>query len=219
MPPIPCASLCRKASPRSCCSSPEVGSTNRQDNAAPSLHPHYRGFIATTGGSAPRSSIGILPHGVSHLSFPYASGSRFSRSVPKPVLRSCRLYTGCHRVRMQVSPRLILKRMAYLSFDSALGITMRLRTVCFRSSSQYIPAIPQGMTFPGRSPPRLLNAAAPGGLKPTPTSRLREAYSHLQYSTTGLPPVFVTHATRCSSWAGASQDPAPRPGSWSTAAP
>lgn len=58
---------------------------------------------------------------------------------------------------------------------------------------------------PSRSPPRLLNAAAPGDLKPAPASRLREAYSHLQYSTTGLPPVFVTHATGCPFWFGASR--------------
>ena len=55
------------------------------------------------------------------MSFPLASGARFSRSVPEPVLRSCRLYTGCHRARRQVSSRFILKPMVYLSFDSALG--------------------------------------------------------------------------------------------------
>jgi hypothetical protein len=31
-----------------------------------------------------------------------------------------------------------------------------------------------------------LNAAAPGGLKPTPASRLREAISHLRYSITSF---------------------------------
>ncbi|MDT4852325.1 hypothetical protein FQZ97_865520 [compost metagenome] len=30
-------------------------------------------------------AFGILPHGVGHLSFSFASGTRFSRSVPKPV--------------------------------------------------------------------------------------------------------------------------------------
>ena len=33
-----------------------------------------------------------------------------------------------------------------------------------------------------------MSAAAPGGLKPAPASRLREAVSHLRYSTTGLRP-------------------------------
>src|ERR1051326_893602 len=70
---------------------------------------------------------------------------------------------------------------------------MRHRTVRFRSSSQHSPDVLIGRLFLGRSPPRLLNAAAPGGLKPTPESRLREALSHLRYSSAGLPPTFVTH--------------------------
>lgn len=182
MPPIPCASQCCTASPISRRSSPQVDRVHQQDNAAPSLHSHYRNFNATTGGSAPHSSIGILPHGVCHLSFPFTSGARFSRSVPKPALRSCRLYTGCHRTRKQVSSRFVLKRMAGLSFDSALAITMRHRTVCFLST--YPPSSADDV--PGRSPPRLLNAAAPGGLESAPASRLREAFSHLQYSIADL---------------------------------
>jgi len=63
---------------------------------------------------------------------------------------------------------------------------MRHRTVCFRSSPQYSPDIFVDAFFLGRSLPRLLNAAAPGGLKPAPVSRLREAFSHLQYSITSL---------------------------------
>ena len=97
----------------------QVGNLRQQDNAAPWLHPHYKSFITTTGGSAPRSGIGILPHGVCHLSFPLPSATRFSRSIPKPVLRSCRLYTDCHRVRKQVSSRLILEHRTNSSFDSA----------------------------------------------------------------------------------------------------
>src|SRR5712691_8160870 len=45
---------------------------------------------------------------------------------------------------------------------------MRHRTVCFRSSSQRSPDVLFGRLFLGRSPPRLLSAAAPGGLKPAP---------------------------------------------------
>jgi hypothetical protein len=95
-----------------------VGPPRQRDNAAPSLHPHYKDFIATTGSSAPRSGIGILPHGVCHLSFPFTSRTRFSRSIPKPVLSSCRLYTDCHRARKQVSSRLILEHRTGPSFDS-----------------------------------------------------------------------------------------------------
>src|ERR1035437_5099256 len=45
---------------------------------------------------------------------------------------------------------------------------MRHRTVRFRSSSQRSPDVLLGRLFLGRSPPRLLNAAAPGGLEPAP---------------------------------------------------
>src|SRR5713226_2267568 len=64
--------------------------------------------------------IGILPHGVCHLSFPLPSRTRFSRSTPKPVLSSCRLYTDCHQDRKQVSSRLFLEPMVIPSFGSAL---------------------------------------------------------------------------------------------------
>src|ERR1019366_8848469 len=96
----------------------QVGNFRQQDNAAPSLHLHYKGFITTTGSSVPRSGVGILPHGVCHLSFPLISETRFSRSIPEPVLSSCRLYTDCRRVRNQVSSRLILEPLTGSSFDS-----------------------------------------------------------------------------------------------------
>jgi len=218
MPPIPYASLCRKAL--------RVHAAHPRRLAAlvGRMTPPLRSTPITEasryyGRLRPRPSIGILPRGVSHLSFPFASGERFSRSVPKPVLRSCRLYTGCHRFRKQVTPRFVLKPMVHLSFDSALGLTMRRRTVCFRSSSQYTPATPQGMTFARSLTTAPLNAAAPGGLKPAPASRLRKANSHLRYSTTGLPPVFVTHATGCPSSSGASRDRARPPRSSSSSAP
>ena len=81
-----------------------VGDIRQLDNAAPSLHSHYKSFITTTGSSAPCCGIGILPHGYGHLSFPFPSATRFSRSIPKPVLSSCRLYADCHQGRKQVPP-------------------------------------------------------------------------------------------------------------------
>src|ERR1700691_5545933 len=98
----------------------QVGDFHQRDNAAPSLHLHYKGFDATTSSSAPHSGIGILPHGVCHLSFPFTSEARFSRSIPKPVLSSCRLYTDCRRVRKQVSPRLIPEVPDAPGLDSTL---------------------------------------------------------------------------------------------------
>src|SRR5438093_7870686 len=97
-----------------------VGDVRQPDNAVPSLHPHCKGFSTTADSSAPHSGIGILPHGVCHLSFPFSSGMRFSRSVPKPVLSSCRLYTDCNRDRTQVTSRLLPEPMVVPSFGSTL---------------------------------------------------------------------------------------------------
>jgi hypothetical protein len=58
-----------------------------------------------------------------------------------------------------------------------------------RSPSWSIPAALNGATFPQRSPPRLLTAAACGGLQPPPEGRLRRTTSptgqplHLRHST------------------------------------
>lgn len=98
----------------------QVGDLHRPDNAVPSLHPHYKGFLTTADSSAPRSGIGILPHGFRHLLFPFTSATRFSRSVPKPELSSCRLYTDCHRDRKQVSSRPLPRPMVNPGFGSTL---------------------------------------------------------------------------------------------------
>ena len=129
----------------------QVDDFRQPDNAAPSLHLRYKSFVTTTSGSAPCSSIGIHPYGICHLSFPFISRTRFSRSIPEPVLSSCRLYTDCHRVRKQVPSRLIPEFHHDSGFDSSLNLTMRHRTVCLRSSSQHLPdtfmmPFPQSLT-------------------------------------------------------------------------
>jgi hypothetical protein len=60
-------------------------------------------------------------------------------------------------------------------------LSTRHQTVHFHSSPG---SSPDAFTTPSprRSPPRLLNAAARGGLEPAPTSRLRRAYLHLPHS-------------------------------------
>ena len=54
------------------------------------------------------------------------------------------------------------------------------RFICIRLLSRHM--MPLTTPSPRRSPPRLLNAAARGGLEPAPTSRLRRAYLHLPHS-------------------------------------
>jgi hypothetical protein len=63
----------------------------------------------------PSPGIGILPHGFCHLSFPFSSRTKFSRSVPKPVSSSCRLYTGCRRDRKPGSPANDLYSLGWLN--------------------------------------------------------------------------------------------------------
>ena len=54
------------------------------------------------------------------------------------------------------------------------------RFICIRLLGRHL--MPLTTPSPRRSPPRLLNAAAQGGLEPAPTSRLRRAYLHLPHS-------------------------------------
>lgn len=66
---------------------------------------------------------------------------------------------------------------------STNGVSMRRqRFGCPRLSHPHLTC--SLMPFPDRSPPRPLTAAASGGLKPAPTSRLRRASLHLAYSMT-----------------------------------
>ena len=140
------------------------------DGADPSLHPHYRGFSTTTISSAP-----VQPFGC----------DRFSRSVLKPVTKSCRLYTGCRLPRNQVPYKLIPELLGVSGFDNKLGISIRHRRFAFAHLLVTHLTLIQCL-FPARSPPRLLNEAAVGGLVPLPEQRHRGAIPHLQYSITHL---------------------------------
>ena len=90
------------------------------------------------------------------------------------------------------------------------------RFLCIRLLGRHL--MPRTAPSPRRSPPRLLNAAARGGLEPAPTSRLQRAYLHLPHSEKnqfqnyitsptfrrGTPLVHEsgwTFARRCRSWA------------------
>ena len=76
--------------------------------ATPSLQPHYRTFIATTGRSAPVLRIGTLPLvGPPLAVLPWHRSDRFPRSAQEPGSRSRHLCAGRHSVSKQVPSELI----------------------------------------------------------------------------------------------------------------
>src|SRR2546423_13087212 len=86
-----------------------VGQWPRPNNAAPSLQPHYRTFLATTGCSAPALRIGPLALAVGaacgfSLHAFGVTEHRFSRSVRKPGRASRRLHAGCRSDSLRHPP-------------------------------------------------------------------------------------------------------------------
>jgi hypothetical protein len=97
---------------------------------------------------------------------PRARGDRFPRSAQEPGPRSRHLHAGHHLGSQQASPRLIPGPQTVPGFDA---------TRCFSTRHQWFacarlrdPHLPRSVArlFPRRSPPRLLTAAARGGLRP-----------------------------------------------------
>ena len=86
-----------------------VGRRVKLDDPTPSLHPHYRDFIAITGYSVPVPRLGTLNLVGPPLGFlSYHRNDRFPRSTHEPDSGSRYLYAGRHPGSMQVSPGLIL---------------------------------------------------------------------------------------------------------------
>jgi hypothetical protein len=110
-----------------------------------------------------------------------------------PALRSCRLYTDCHWECKQVSSQFILEYRTDSSFDSIYqpndASSDGLLSFIFSIRTWHL----LRRLFHSRSPPRLLNAAAPGGLKPAPASPTPggQLPSSIQHHKLTL--VFVTH--------------------------
>jgi hypothetical protein len=130
------------------------------------------------------------PHGFSRLRFslqatsrrpqplhwPAApSGYRFTRSAREPRPRSRHLHAG-HRLANQQAPaRLIPGHERGPGFDvTYLLSTLHQWFACARLRDPHLPRS-RARLFPRRSPPRLLTAAARGGLRPPPTRRPRRA--------------------------------------------
>ena len=134
-----------------------VGQWPRLNNAAPSLRPHYKTFLTTTGCSAPALRFGTLALAVGaarRLSL-HAVGvteRRFSRSIRKPGRASRRLYAGCRLGSIRASPKLIPEA------GSAPGFELNFRH--FISGSLALASLNHACrdhvsTFPQRSPPSL----------------------------------------------------------------
>src|SRR5256885_7649397 len=88
-----------------------VGQWPRPNNAAPSLQPHYRAFVATTGCSAPALRFGTLALAVGaacglSLHAVGVTKRRVSRSVRKPGRASRRLHAGSRSGAIRASPAL-----------------------------------------------------------------------------------------------------------------
>ena len=127
-------------------------------------------------------SLSIVTAGRDHPVRAHAIGvteHRFSRSVRKPGRASRRLHAGRRSGSIRASPELIPEEgsppgsdIAYTAFDTS-------STVRLRSPLSTVPAGIIVPAFPQRSPPRLLTAAACGGLGSAPDCRTRRALLHL----------------------------------------
>src|SRR6266436_7089222 len=166
------------------------------NNAAPSVQPHYRAFIPTTGCSAPVLRFGTLVLAVcAAWTSPLASERQVLTFRTRAWLSfappTCRMplgqASGFSRAGPggRVTPRFRHRLIRFRHFiDGSLALAS-LNLAC----RDHVPAFPQ------RSPPLLLTTAACGGLRSTPDCRPRRALLHLSYSCASPfgPAILVTH--------------------------
>ncbi len=136
---------------------------------APHRYSTPRGF-GRLGRSLPPTTEG---HNRS-TSRPRARDDRFTRSAQKPRPSSRHLHAG-HRLANQQAPaRPIPEPQRFPGFD-ATQIFRRVISGSLSLAFLVHTCRARGATFPRRSPPRLLTAAAHGGLRPPPARRPRRA--------------------------------------------
>ena len=80
-----------------------VDPSHRPNDATALLRVHYRRFNAHIGGSAADRRIDIPPRGFATCRFSSHRLFNFTCSAGEPELSSCRLYTGCRWVDLQIS--------------------------------------------------------------------------------------------------------------------
>ena len=109
-------------------------------------------------------------------------GDRFPRSVPMPDPNSRHLCAGHHLANQQAPARLVPGQQRDPGFDDTCTLsTFQQWFTLVRLLGPHL--TPSRAPFPRRSPPRLLTAAARGGLRPPPAGRSRRAYPHHQHDT------------------------------------
>jgi hypothetical protein len=120
----------------------QVGPCLRPNDATALLYVHYRRFNARTGDSVADRRIDIPPRGFATCRFSTHRLSTFTCSVGEPELRSCRLYTGCRWVDLQIPlPAL----PAGSQYPTVLTASLEFRCVfgrftCVHLLSSYLPA-------------------------------------------------------------------------------
>jgi hypothetical protein len=160
-----------------------VGRWSRLNNAAPSLQPHYRAFLATTGCSAPANRFGTFA-----LAIGTACGFSLSINAQVRTFRAsawlrfapptCRMPLGQYHVipradlEGRVSPRFRHRLISFRHFIGGLLAFASLNRAC----RDLVPAFPQ------RSPPWYLATAACGGLRSAHDCRPRRALLHHSHS-------------------------------------
>jgi hypothetical protein len=129
---------------------------------APHRYSAPRGFCRL-GFSLPRTAAGQC----CATGRPRAWDDRFTRSAPKPRPSSRHLHAGHRLANRQAPARLIPGEARTPGFDVIFEVTFDTSSVVrSRSPSWSTPAALTARLFPQRSPPRLLTAAARGGLRP-----------------------------------------------------
>ena len=160
-----------------------VGPCLRPNDATALLHLHYRGFNAHIGSPAADGRFDIPPRGMATCRFSTHHPSTFTCSAGEPELRSCRLYTGCRWVDLQISlpahPAGTL-HPAVLTASSIFGASS-VGSPAFTFSALTFRSL--GTDFSTVAHYRgLATTAALPDLKPASARRLRGANPHLLYS-------------------------------------
>jgi hypothetical protein len=114
-------------------------------------------------------------------------GDRFPRFLPAPDPSSRHLCAGHHLASQQAPARLVPGQQLDPGFDDTATLsTLQQWFTHVRLLGSHL--TPSPAPFPRRSPPRLLTAAARGGLRPPPAGRSRRANLHHQHDTASESP-------------------------------